>query len=303
MQDVSALVALVVAAVALVVAAAQLTQQLLSTAYVIRKCDRIVMGGLNKGGSREWHWRQFRFSVKYPAIVFALPGSIFLALGLSPTVQIDVPSPEVWDKAMKTRKARKSSQACYVSFIQDLVMFICFNPKDISLREESGDRIPDDLTVAPVRVDTITVLLTCIAMGMRVSKYSPTTSEITLTGGVGGISSSVHPILGCILHYSIFSDEPVMGLETARRHGRALRQDHGIWANTVFGRFRDRSYRPEMYTPRCTKIAKKGHVGSARLATMEHQQQRLNRWRCMLYGLCTCRRKLISSQSLNLPLT
>ena len=248
MQDTSALVALVVAVVALVVAAAQLTQQVMATAYVIRKCDRIVTGGLIKGGTRQWHWRQLRFTVNYQAIVFALPASIYSALSVSPTVQIDRPSPEVWHKANKIREVRKSSQGCWISFVQDLVMFSCLRPQDVCLKEESGDRIPDDLTVAPTRVDTITVMLTCIAMGMQVSRYSPTTGEITLAGGVGGVSSSVHPVLGCLLHYSVFSNEPAIGSETARRHGRALRQEHGVWANTVFGRFMDRSYRPEMMT-------------------------------------------------------
>lgn len=68
MSDTAALAALVVAAVALLIASAQLTQQLLSTAYVIRKCDRIVTGGLTRGGTRQFHWRQFRFTVKYQTL-------------------------------------------------------------------------------------------------------------------------------------------------------------------------------------------------------------------------------------------
>ena len=248
MPDTSALAALVIAVVALVVATAQLTQQVMATAYVIRKCDRIVTGGLTKGGIRQWHWRQFRFTVRYQALVFALPASIYSSLGVSPTVQVDMPALEIWDKANKLRGIRKSSQGCWISFVQDLVMFTCLHPQDICVKEESGDRIPDDLTVAPVRVDAITVMLTCIAMGMQVSRYSPTTGEITLAGGVGGVSSSTHPVLGCLLHYSVFANEPTIGLENARRHGRALRQEHGVWANAVFGRFKDRSFRPEMFT-------------------------------------------------------
>lgn len=128
MQDGSALAALVIAVVALVVAAAQLTQQVMATAYVIRKCDRIVTGGLSKGGIRQWHWRQFRFTVKYQAIVFALPASIYSALGVSQTVQVDSLAQEVWQEAHKTRGSRKSSQGCWVSFVQDLVMFTCLRP-------------------------------------------------------------------------------------------------------------------------------------------------------------------------------
>ncbi|KAL9581886.1 MAG: hypothetical protein Q9203_005716 [Teloschistes exilis] len=172
MSDTAALTALVVAAVALLIASAQLTQQLLSTAYVFRKCDRIVTGSLIRGGTR---------------------GSI-------------------------------------------------------ATKDESGDRIPDDLTVAPMRVDSITLLLTCVAMGMQVFKYSPTTGEITLSGGLANVSSSAHPILGGLLHYSVFSDEPAvgLGLEVVKSHARALRGQRGVWANAVFGRFMDQSYRPQV---------------------------------------------------------
>lgn len=248
MVDVSALAALIVAAVALVVALAQLTQQLLATAYVIRKCDRIVTGGLTKGGTRQWHWRQFRFTVNYQAVVFSLPPSVYQNLGISSTIQVNPPSMEIWNRALKTRPHRSSSQACWISLLQNLAQSSCLSKNNVCIREESGDRIPEDLTVAPGRVDCMTVLLSCIAMGMQVFKYSPTTGEITLGGGVGSISSSIHPVLGGLLHYSVFADEPTIGLEAVQRHGRALVGKEGIWANAVFGRFRDRRYRPEMVT-------------------------------------------------------
>ena len=246
MPDTSALAALIVAAVALVVATAQLTQQLLATAYVIRKCDRIVTGGLTKGGSRQWHWRQFRFTVNYQAIIFELPRSIHSSLGISPTVRVDRSSKELFDRALMMRSQRRSGQACWVSLVQDLALSCCLRAEDVGMREESADRIPDDLTVAPTRVDSMTVLLSCIAMGMQVFKYSPTTSEITLSGGSGSISSSTHPILGGLLHYSVFGNEPELAVADVKRHGHALRQPSGVWANAVFGRFRDRSFRPEM---------------------------------------------------------
>lgn len=248
MTDTAALAALIVAAVALLVAAGQLSQQLLATAYVIRKCDRIVTGGLTKGGWRQWHWRQFRFTVNYQAIVFTLPPIIYTALGISSTIQVDRRSTSngVHDRAVKTRSQRNSAQGCWVSLVQDLAASGCLQSADIGTSNGSADRIPDDLTVAPVRVDCMTVLLSCIAMGMQVFKYSPTTGEITLGGGTGSISSSVHPILGGILHYSIFANEPMEASPDAKRHGHALRNSKGVWANAVFGRFRDRSYRPEM---------------------------------------------------------
>lgn len=146
---------------------------------------------------------------------------------------------------MTTRPKRTITQACWISFIQDLVKSNCIKSDGICLKEESADRIPEDLTVAPTRVDAITVMLVCVAMGMQVSKYVPTTGEISMAGGVGGISSAIHPILGRLLHYGVFTSDPIIGFEKTRRHGHALVQEKGVWANAVFGRFKDRSYRPE----------------------------------------------------------
>jgi len=117
MPDTSALAALVVAAVALLVAAFQLTQQMLATAYVIRKCDQVVTAGLTKGAKRQWHWRQFRFTVTYHAIVFALPQPLYSSLGISSTIQVDKPSQEIWVRATRSRSQRTSAQGCWVSFV------------------------------------------------------------------------------------------------------------------------------------------------------------------------------------------
>ena len=247
MIDTTGLVALIVAVVALVVAASQLAQQLLATGYVIRKCDSIVTGGLTKGGKRQWHWRQFRFTVVFQSIIFSLPSKLYTSLGLSPTVQVNMAAPEIYDRAIKTRLRQGTGQACWVSFLQDLVQYECVTADDICLKGESADRVPDDLTVAPTRVDAVTILLSCIAMGMQVFKYSPTTGEVTLGGGCGSISSSAHPVLGGLLRYSVFSDEPAIGLHKARLHSSALRSEQGVWANAVFGLFRNRAYRPEYH--------------------------------------------------------
>ena len=91
----------------------------------------------------------------------------------------------------------------------------------------------------------MTILLVSVAMGMQVFRYSPTTGEIVLGGSSGSISSSNHPVLGGLLHYTVFSEDQNQN-KYAQRHAHALRHGEGIWANGVFGRFRDRSYKPEM---------------------------------------------------------
>ena len=249
--DTAALAALVVAVIALVVAAGQLTQQLLATSYILRKCDSIVMGGLIPGGTRQWHWRQFRFSVKYKAIQFELESHVYHALGVTPAISVSQPAHQLLDHAAKVRPKRTSAQACWVSFIQDLAHFDCISHGSLGSSEETGDRVPDDLTVVPVRVDAISVLLTCVAMGMQVYKYNPTEGEISLAGSTGSISCSAHPVLGCLIHYSVTHRDLISHIVSRnsprKADGRSLRQAGEVWANVVFGRFRDRSYRPQWF--------------------------------------------------------
>ncbi|MCJ1369195.1 hypothetical protein MMC20_000404 [Loxospora ochrophaea] len=248
MIDLVALIALVVAVVALFIAAIQVTQQLLATSYVARKCDRIVTGGLTSGYSRHWHWRQFRFTVKYQSVIFALPTPLYSILGLNTTVHAVTSSEsgKLWGRAKRSRDKRViEDQGSWVSFVQDLVVSECIHPAGLGLKPESGDRIPEDLTIAPIRVDAATVLLICIAWGMRVLKYSPASAEIALGGGFGGVYSSIHPVLGSLLHYSALSNEPSIGFEAVRRNGRALCHSEGVWAQTIFGNFKDRSFKPQ----------------------------------------------------------
>ncbi|MDI1489041.1 MAG: hypothetical protein OHK93_008318 [Ramalina farinacea] len=242
MVDVPALAALIVAAVALLIAGLQLAQALLATAYVIKKCDRLVTGGVTRGGLREWHWRQFRFTVKYEAILFALPTPVYTSLGVRSTVQIDKPSPDIYHRALERRPKRSHYQGCWVSLVQDLVHFSVLRPEDMCIREESGDRIPDDLTIAPTRVDALSVMLTCVAMGMQVITFSPSSGQITLAGENGSVSSSVHPTLGLMLHYDVFRNDQSIGNDVARQHGNALRQEQGVWSNAIFGRFQNYPY-------------------------------------------------------------
>lgn len=53
----------------------------------------------------------------------------------------------------KLGSERKTGQGCKVSFVEDMVP--CILPKNLGIKWESGDRIPEDLTVSPVQVDVI----------------------------------------------------------------------------------------------------------------------------------------------------
>ena len=156
MADLTPTIALVVALIAILVTGPQLTQQLLATGYTIRKCDGIISGNLTNGGMRHWHWRQFRFTVTYEGLTFCLPLELYTSLNVTPTVFV---KPEMTmgllEQAIKLRSERKTGQGCWVSFVQDMAPFIL--PENLGRKWESGDKIPDDLTVAPVQVDVITV--------------------------------------------------------------------------------------------------------------------------------------------------
>ena len=246
MVDSTVLVALVVAAVALLIALTQLAQQLLATAYVMHKCDSTVTGTLTNGGTRQWHWRQFRFTAKYQSVVFTLPSCVYRPMGIHSTICINHQTTGItWSRARETRLQQTSTQASRVLLLRDLVAVGCLRPDYICTWEEVGDRIPDDLTVAPIKVDCMTILLCSIALGMQVFRYSPTAGEIVLGGRTGSISSSKHPVLGCLLHYNVFPHVFNERREIIFIARNAQLLAHGdIWANGVFGRFHDRSHKP-----------------------------------------------------------
>jgi hypothetical protein len=74
---ISAIAALVVAVVALVIAVAQVAQQYIATADLMRKCDSIVYGYLPGKGRGVWVMRQLRFKVVYSIPQISLPAELW----------------------------------------------------------------------------------------------------------------------------------------------------------------------------------------------------------------------------------
>jgi hypothetical protein len=127
---------------------------------------------------------------------------------------------------------------------------IFMNKENIGLRWESGDRIPDDLTVGPIQVDTLAVLLFGVMAGLLVFNYSPRVGELRMSGHLGAVSSAVHPMLGSLLHYTPTAlrssgQDPMKWLDASKVE--ALRHRRGVWVNAVFGRFRNRRRRGSRY--------------------------------------------------------
>lgn len=234
MTDTSALAAIVAAAVALFMATAQVAQQLLAPAYVVRKCDRIVTGGFTQGGKRQWQWRQFRLNVKYQAVVFALVQSVHKGLSrlhrpVHSYLEGDT-GPDAEDKAAPKVGPRMLGFSCHpmVSYSR----YVC-------TRKESGDWTPeDDPTAAPLRLDLITILLTCITISMHVVKFSPSTGKPLFLVALAASPRQYIVLKG---DYSAKASSSASGMEATKYHGHALRS---VWANAVLGRFRGGSFRP-----------------------------------------------------------
>jgi len=179
--------------------------------------------------------------VAYEGLTFCLPPGVYASLNVIPTVAVSPKTTEgLWDRAAELRPRRKTSQqGCWVSFVQDMALYIL--RKNLGRKWESGDRVPEDLTIAPVQVDIITVALLCVAAGMKFSRYSPTTGEISMSGKIGAITSSVHPVLGGLIHYTpVPRVTAYENQREMRMHSWAVNQGKGVWANAVFGKFHDR---------------------------------------------------------------
>ena len=67
----------------------------------------------------------------------------------------------LWERVVKLHSERKIDQGCQVSSVRDMASYTL--AENLGRKWENGYRVPNDLTVAPVQVDVITVV--------RCSKY------------------------------------------------------------------------------------------------------------------------------------
>ncbi|PUU79373.1 hypothetical protein B9Z19DRAFT_1125373 [Tuber borchii] len=188
--------------------------------HTIHKCDRVISGNLPKSGRR--HWRQFRFTVTYEDLAFCLPLELYASLNVSSALSV---SPEtttkLWERAVRLRTESKSDQGGWVSFVQDIAPYIL--AENLDKKWESGDRIPEDLTIAPVQANAVRVVFLCVATGMKFSGHSPATGELSMSRKVGTITTVTNE-----------------SLEDIRMLSWVVNQGNGMWANAVFGKVNDR---------------------------------------------------------------
>lgn len=106
----------------------------------------------------------------------------------------------------KLRKATPSiegsvGEASWVSFCKAIN-----GPCGASVRYDSvtydADRCPSDLVTAPMQVSMRDIAVMGLMTGMRITSCSFKDKSVSMQGAVGSITSSNHPILGPILHFT-----------------------------------------------------------------------------------------------------
>jgi hypothetical protein len=221
---ISAIVALAVALIALLVAFAQVAQQYVSTAQLMRKCDSIVFGSLPGGGKRIWVGRQLRFKVVYSMPQISIDARLWALNPVQPAGYLDDGIvtkdvlPELDAQPKSTLSSRKlggkrqkpddvetprndSVEAPWASFCRTCQPS-CGHSLHFQMVKGDADRCPDDLPVIPMQVSFRDVIVMALRSGMRIVNGTQFSSGLTLRGKAGIITSAQHPILGLILHFT-----------------------------------------------------------------------------------------------------
>jgi hypothetical protein len=96
---------------------------------------------------------------------------------------------------------RQVGEASWVSFCR-AVEERCGASMRFDLVEHDADRCPPDLVSAPMQVSMRDVIVMGLMAGMEVTSCSFHSNSVSMQGHVGTITSSNHPVLGPILHFT-----------------------------------------------------------------------------------------------------
>ncbi|KAK0625152.1 hypothetical protein B0T17DRAFT_532085 [Bombardia bombarda] len=92
-------------------------------------------------------------------------------------------------------------EASWVSFCR-AIEFPCGSSVRIDLVKYDADRCPGDLVCAPMQVSMREVVLMALMAGMDLTSASFAEKSVSMQGAVGTLTSSNHPVLGPILHFT-----------------------------------------------------------------------------------------------------
>ncbi|KEF53582.1 uncharacterized protein A1O9_10557 [Exophiala aquamarina CBS 119918] len=223
----AAVAALVVSVLAMTIATAQVLQQYLNTGQLIRMCDSVVYGKMPGRGRRIWEYSQFRFRVVYSVPQISLRPSLWedslahyvsYERGLLPLPDLHRDAldthPSLFQRSAKGRGSAQSAEtgeACWVSFCR-VAQNSCTDDLFYELLHRDADRCPSDLPVVPMQVSMRDIVIIALMAGMRCTDASFEGKSIAMDGEAGAITSSWHPMLGSIIHFSPRNSHRPLGI-------------------------------------------------------------------------------------------
>ena len=227
----AAIAALAVSVLAMTVAFAQAVQQYLVTGQLLRMCDSVVYGKMPGKGRRVWEFAQFRFRIVYSIPQLSLRSSLWLQ-GLSHYSRYDkghLPVPDLCHSAkdverdfrhaiaghaagqLRSRYSASPGEASWVSFSR-VAQHASGNDLFYEVVRGDADRCPSDLPVVPMQVSMRDVVTLALMAGMQCTEASFQQKSIAMEGSAGTITSSSHPLLGAIIHFSPRNHREAPGL-------------------------------------------------------------------------------------------
>ena len=95
----------------------------------------------------------------------------------------------------------QTGEASWASFCR-IMHYSCRECARFDFVENDIDRCPSDLPSVPMQLSARDVIVMCLAVGMKCTQASFATKTLSMQGAAGIITSSQHPILGPLLHFS-----------------------------------------------------------------------------------------------------
>ncbi|KAK3332615.1 hypothetical protein B0T19DRAFT_107789 [Cercophora scortea] len=92
-------------------------------------------------------------------------------------------------------------EASWVSFCR-AIEFPCGDSVRIDFVEYDADRCPSDLVCAPMQVSMRDIIIMGLTVGMEITSASFDGKSVSMQGAVGTLTTSNHPVLGPILHFT-----------------------------------------------------------------------------------------------------
>lgn len=240
----TAVVALVVAVFALFIALAQVMQQYYGTGHLIRICDSVVFGPMPGQGRRVWEPSQFRFRVLYSMPRISLRCHLYPDRGIvvtshsTATTQLpDIFRPKRTERNRAflnklhrwwNRKRSLAGEAPWVSFCR-AVQFSCESDLVYELVDEDADRHPTDIPVVAMQVSIREVIVMAYMAGMACTAANFSSMSLSMAGTCGSLSTSQHPFLGALIHFTPRSKHAFHGIRVL--DGKI----HEIWVWRIWG--------------------------------------------------------------------